>query len=95
MGIFYTIKEQKEFKFIQFSKFFIIFNYSFYISFVLGILLTPFFPLNVLFFLIAVIVGITRTVMLFGLEYLNKSYLKEGSMFSISQPLSLKVFNKK
>ena len=94
MRLLYEIKKGKDFTLIQFTKTFIIFNYSIYICLILGILLFRFFPINSIFLLIAVVFAIMRSVVLLSLRYVNKKYLKDGSMFSISKPLSIKILEK-
>lgn len=98
MGIFYNIKIQNDSsKLIKFTRFFIVFNYSIYVLFVFSLLLLSLrFTLSAYF--IAIVVGlfaILRSVLLFRLKYANKKYLKDGSMFSISRPLSIKILSKK
>lgn len=96
MTLFYTIKEGKGYRLIQFSKFFIVFNYSIYVSFAISIItaVLGFRPLSGIFGLIAVLFAISRSVILFRLKYVNKKCLKEGSMFSLSKPFLLKYLNK-
>ena len=95
MDLLYEIKKETGFTLIKFTKAFTIFNYSIYVCLGLGILLFEFFPVNSVFLLIAVVLAVLRTVILLNLRYVSKEYLKTGSMFSISKPLSIKILNEK
>ncbi len=93
MGIFYEIEQKKDGTLIQFNKTFIIFNCSIYISFILFLITTILrIRLFSLFFgFIAISFAILRSLILLRLKYANKRCLKEGSMFSVSNPISIKI----
>lgn len=93
MGLFYSIKEDKAYKVIHFTSLFIFMNYSIYALFIVSFLVFLILPiLSLLPLLVAGLLAITRTIVLFSIKYINKKYIKEGSIFSFSNPLSLKVF---
>jgi hypothetical protein len=96
ISLFYRIIKNKDSTLISFTKFFILFNYSFYVSFILFMffILSGFTVVSYFFGFLAILIAILRSIILFKLKYVDKTYLKSGSMFSLSEPLSIKIINK-
>jgi hypothetical protein len=58
-------------------------------------ILSGFMVVSYLFGFLAIMVAVSRSLILLRLKYVNKTYLKSGSMFSLSNPLSIKIINEK
>jgi hypothetical protein len=95
MSLFYKLEKKKNGTLIQFNKNFIVFNCSIYISFILFLItsLLRIKLLSLFFGFIAISFAILRTLTLLRLKYVNKPYLKEGSMFSLTKPISITILN--
>lgn len=98
MGLFYLVKQEKGYRFIQFTKYFVLlFNYGVYIGLAI-MYLAIFFHHTLIFIMSLIVTGvliIVKYAMIFSLKYMNKSYMKEGKPFSLSNPISLKVYDNK